>query len=427
MEALKLNIQLLADAGTLVNATGGYVNAYTGAQESFSGKNDLSVQMKEYYDTELLENARANLVHSQFAKKQGLPKNRGRIIEFRKWNTLEDAGELQEGVIPAAQKLGSTSISKALTQHGTYTAVTDILELHAIDDVILGATTELGASAGTTQDKLVRNVMVAGTTKQLCDKVTADGTHTKVAVRSALDATAKLTPDEINKAVTLLKKLKAPTIGGKYVAIIHPSVAYDLRSSAEWIEAHKYAATTEIFNGEIGELHGVRFVETTEAKIFAGADLASDSRTLKVKTAISAAGKSIAFEGGTVATDALKGRLILVGDVLCEVASNTASSITVKENVNSIEAGAVIAPGEGGAGGLAVYATMVLGKDAYGMIDPEGGNLQMIIKDKATAGGPLDQFSTLGYKFENASLILYEDRMVRIESCGEYSDVDEEN
>ena len=329
-------------------------------------------------------------------------------------------------MIPAAQKLGSTSISKALTQHGTYTAVTDILELHAIDDVILGATTELGASAGTTQDKLVRNSMVAGTNKQLCDKV-VNGVHTKVATRAGLDKTARLTPDEINKAVTTLKKLKAPTINGKYIAIIHPSVAYDLRSSAEWIEAHKYAATTEIFTGEIGELHGVRFVETTEAKIFAGADLASDSRTLKVKTAISSAGKSIAFEGGTVATDALKGRLILVGDVLCEVASNTASSITVKENVNNIETGTVIAPGEGGAGGLAVYATMVLGKDAYGMIDPEGGNLQMIIKDKATAGGPLDQFSTLGYKFENASLILYEDRMVRIESCGEYSDVDEEN
>ena len=426
MEAWKLNIQLLADAGTLVNATDGYVNAYTGAKESFSGKNDLSVQMKEYYDTELLENARANLVHSQFAKKQGLPKNRGRIIEFRKWNTLEDAGELQEGVIPAAQKLGSTSISKALTQHGTYTAVTDILELHAIDDVILGATTELGASAGTTQDKLVRNVMVAGTNKQLCDKV-VNGVHTKVATRAGLDKTARLTPDEINKAVTTLKKLKAPTINGKYIAIIHPSVAYDLRNADGWIEAHKYASPTEIFTGEIGELHGVRFVETTEAKIFAGADLASDSRTLKVKTAISSAGKNIAFEGGTVATDALKGRLILVGDVLCEVASNTASSITVKENVNNIEAGAVIAPGEGGAGGLAVYATMVLGKDAYGMIDPEGGNLQMIIKDKATAGGPLDQFSTLGYKFENASLILYEDRMVRIESCGEYSDVDEEN
>lgn len=364
MEAWKLNIQLLADAGTLVNATDGYVNAYTGAKESFSGKNDLSVQMKEYYDTELLENARANLVHSQFAKKQGLPKNRGRIIEFRKWNTLEDAGELQEGVIPAAQKLGSTSISKALTQHGTYTAVTDILELHAIDDVILGATTELGASAGTTQDKLVRNVMVAGTNKQLCDKV-VNGVHTKVATRAGLDKTARLTPDEINKAVTTLKKLKAPTINGKYIAIIHPSVAYDLRNSDGWIEAHKYASPTEIFTGEIGELHGVRFIETTEAKIFNG-------EGCPVKTA----------------ADESKGT-----------------------------------PAEY----YSVYATLFLGKDAYGMIDPEGGNLQMIIKDKATAGGPLDQFSTLGYKFENASLILYEDRMVRIESCGEYSDVDEEN
>ena len=426
MEALKLNIQLLADAGTLVNATTSYVNAYTGARESFSGKDDLSVQMKEYYDTELLDNARANLVHSQFAKKQGLPKGRGRIIEFRKWNTLEDAGELQEGVIPAAQKLGSTSISKALTQHGTYTAVTDILELHAIDDVILGATTELGASAGETQDKLVRNVMVAGTNKQLCDKV-VNGVHTPVALRAALDKSAKLTPTEINKAVTTLKKLKAPTINGKYIAIIHPSVSFDLRESDGWIESHKYAAVTPIFEGEIGELHGVRFVESPLAKIFCGADLASDSRTLKVKTAISSADTTIAFEGGTVAANALAGRMILVGTVLCEVVSNTTSSITVKDSINNITAETVIAPGEGGAGGLAVYATMILGKDAYAMIDPEGGNLQMIIKNKSQAGGPLEQFSTMGYKFENAALILYEDRMIRLESCGEFSDIDEEN
>ena len=427
MEATKLYLQLLADGGTVVNTTGGYVNAYTGQKEGFNPPNDLSAEMKTYYDTEMLENARPNFVHSQFAKKQGLPKNRGQSVEWRKWNTLADAGKLEEGVIPAGQKMGATTLVQSITQHGTYVTVSDELELRAIDNVILGATEELGASAGSTQDKLVRNVMVAGTVKQLCDKVDASGAHTAVATRAQLDKTAKLTPDEINKAVTTLKKLKAPTINGKYVAIIHPSVAYDLRSSKEWIEAHKYADVTPIFTGEIGELHGVRFVETTEAKIFAGEDLASDSRTLKVKTAISSAGKNIAFEGGTVATDALKGRLILVGGVLCEVASNTASSITVKENVNNIEAGAVIAPGEGGAGGLAVYATMVLGKDAYAMIDPEGGNLQMIIKDKSQAGGPLNQFSTLGYKFSSATKVLYEDRMVRIESCSAYSDVDTEN
>ena len=61
------------------------------------------------------------------------------------------------------------------------------------------------------------------------------------------------------------------------------------------------------------------------------------------------------------------------------------------------------------------------------MIDPEGGNLEMIIKDKSQAGGPLNQFSTLGYKFSSAAKILYQDRMVRVESCGKYSDTDEEN
>ena len=60
-------------------------------------------------------------------------------------------------------------------------------------------------------------------------------------------------------------------------------------------------------------------------------------------------------------------------------------------------------------------------------IDPEGGNLEMIIKDKGQVGGPLNQFSTLGYKFSSAAKILYEDRMVRVESCGAYSAEDEAN
>ena len=230
---------------------------------------------------------------------------------------------------------------------------------------LLGAAEELGASAGTTQDKLVRNVVVAGTNVQYCDKVGTNGAHTAVTSRAGLDTTAKLTPDEVNKAVTLLKKLKAPKIDGKYVAIIHPSVAYDLRSSDAWVEAHKYAGITELFTGEIGELHGVRFIETTEAKVFNG-------------------------EGCPVKTAA-------------DESNGTPAEY------------------------YSVYATLFLGKDAYGMIDPEGGNMEMIIKDKGQVGGPLNQFSTLGYKFSSAAKILYQDRMVRVESCGAYSAEDEAN
>ena len=54
----KINLQLFADAGTLVNTTGNYVNAYTGDTTAFDGVNTLSGELKTFYDTELLENAR---------------------------------------------------------------------------------------------------------------------------------------------------------------------------------------------------------------------------------------------------------------------------------------------------------------------------------------------------------------------------------
>lgn len=345
---LKLNLQHFADAGTLVNTTANYMNAYSGEAQNFSGSNDLTSAMKTYYDTELLENARAELVHTQFGKKQPLPAHRGKTVEWRKWNTLEDAGALKEGVIPTGQKLGQSSISVPIAQYGTYVTVSDQLELHAVDDVILGAAEELGASAGSTMDKLARNVLCQGTNVIYADKVGSDGSVSEVTSRESLDKTAKLTPATINKAVTYLKKMKAPKIDGKYMAIIHPSVGYDLRQSEEWRDAHKYASPDEIFNGEIGELHGVRFIETTEAKV-------------------------VSSTGG------------------------------------------------------AVYMSLFFGKDAYGEIDPDGGGMEMIIKDKSEAGGPLNQFSTLGYKFSTAFKILYEDRMVRVESCSDYSDVDEAN
>ena len=39
---LKLNLQHFAEAGTLVNATGNYVNAYDGKTTNFDGANTLT-------------------------------------------------------------------------------------------------------------------------------------------------------------------------------------------------------------------------------------------------------------------------------------------------------------------------------------------------------------------------------------------------
>ena len=111
----EMDLQLFADAGTLVNAGGNYVNAYTGEKTAFPEGGGMTASMKTFYDTELLENARPELIHTQFARKQVLPAGRGKTVEWRKWNTLEDAGALTEGVIPTGQKFGQSAVTQAVS------------------------------------------------------------------------------------------------------------------------------------------------------------------------------------------------------------------------------------------------------------------------------------------------------------------------
>ena len=83
--------------------------------------------------------------------------------------------------------------------------------------------------------------------------------------------------------------------------------------------------------------------------------------------------------------------------------------------------------GEAGADGVAVYATLFLGKDAFGVLDPQGEGMEMIVKPKSQIGGPLEQFSTIGYKFCHGAKILYQERMLRVETGSSYSAIDEAN
>ena len=84
MKEFTINLQLFAEAGTLVNSlTNGYVNAHTGATEAFDAANSLAGELKTFYDTELLENARVEMFYAQFGKKQTLPAKHGNTVEWR--------------------------------------------------------------------------------------------------------------------------------------------------------------------------------------------------------------------------------------------------------------------------------------------------------------------------------------------------------
>ena len=349
------NLQLFADAGTTVMTTTGTANAYTG---EVTTTNAMSSTLKTFYDTELLENARVELFYAQFAQKQPLPAGRGKTVEWRKWNTFGKASKLVEGVIPNGQTFGQSSITDTIEQYGTYATISDQLDLHAYDPVILGATEEMGASMAETQETLIRNALLTNGNVMYCDNITlatgaVAGTPTAPGeMEASATVMSLMTPKMVNKVVTYFKKNRVPRINGKYYAVIHPSVAEDLRNSDAWIDAHKYAAPEELFNGEIGELHGMRFIENPFAPVLDG------------------------------------------------------------EYANKA--------------GTKTYATYCFGKDAFGIIDPEGGAARMIVKSADEVGGPIEQFSTVGYKLStNGAKMLYVERMVRLMSCSSYSATDD--
>ncbi len=328
-----LNLQLFTETGA-------------GVEVNKTTTDTLSAEMKTFYDKTLITLASPYLVHDQFGQKRDIPKNGGKTIEFRKFSSLAKAlTPLTEGVTPTGSKLNVSAVTATVEQYGDYVEQSDLLELTAVDNTIVEATRQLASQAGLTMDTIVRNEIVGGTNVLYCPKVT-NGTETAVTSRSAIDSTSLLRVKDVFKAAAELKSMNAPKIDGYYVGIIHPYVAYDLMQEAgtQWMDVQKYATPENMLKGEIGCLGGVRFVESTEAKIW-----------------------------------------------------------------------------EAGASDCAVFATLIIGADAYGVTSVVGGGLEHIVKQKGYGNDPLNQRSSVGWKSLKTAKRLVEEYMIRIESGSSFS------
>ena len=256
-KTMKLDLQMFTTAST--------------QNQNTTGASGMSAEMKTFYEKRLIDQAEPALVHDQFGDPYPIPANGGKNIEFRKYDSLPKATTpLTEGVTPDGQTMNVSTVTAEVRQYGGWVPITDTLQLTSIDNNIVQATKIIASQAGRTLDTIVRDVLAGGTNVIYAPKIGEGGAETAVTSRATLDATCQLTSDLIARAATQLKAMNADPIGTSFVGIIHPYVAYDLRRDPDWIDVHKYAQPDEIYNGEIGTLHGVRFVETSEAKIWKG-------------------------------------------------------------------------------------------------------------------------------------------------------------
>lgn len=431
MNKRMIDLQRFA-ADTNVMGTEGAINAATGTTVAYTAGMGLSEEMKTYYSDYLIDNAEPALVHDMFAQKHAIPANGGKTVQFRRYNPLPKLTEpIKEGVTPAGQSISMEVLEATVAQYGGYVELTDLLILTAIDNNLCMATKLLGSQAGRTLDTITREVLAGGTNVQYGENA--------VAARHLLtggqkDGNHYLSVDAIRRAVRFLKNQNAEKIKGSYIAIVHPDCAYDLMSDPNWKTPNQYADPSNILEGEIGKIEGVRFIESSEAKVFHAQDLASNARTLRVnKSGGYTAANLIAFDGGNVAVNALAGRYVLIGGTRAYVGVNTASEMTLytdstKSTLASITCAddTVIYPGEAGAMGRDVYATMVFGENAYGTTEITGGGLELIVKQLGSAGtsDPLNQRATVGWKATKVTVRLVEAFMVRIETASTFDDED---
>lgn len=228
---------------------------------SGSGNNLTPENNKVFYNTNMIRLVGPALVHDQFAKKEPIPKKHGKTIEFRGFEPLAKATTpLTEGVTPQGSKLDMFTVTATLKQYGDYVALTDVLDMTAIDNIVLEAQEGLGDQAGRTLDTITREVINAGTNVRY-----ANGK----ASRTALTESDTLTVKAVKLAVKDLKRQNAPRIKGKYCAIVHPDIWFDLTEDPDYKEIFKYTENSAFKNGFLASFEGVEWYESTEAKIFA--------------------------------------------------------------------------------------------------------------------------------------------------------------
>ena len=296
---------------------------------------NLTAEQKTFYDRTLLSRLLPNLTFLKYGQKRPMPKNEGDTINFRRFNSLDvPAASLTEGVTPDGTTLSITAVTATVAQEGNWVRLSDKISMVGIDPVLTESAALMGENAAKTLETRCADVIFKGTSQQF-----AGG----AASAAAIAAGKVVNSEEIKKAVRTLRNNNAePLEGGYYIGFCDPSVAYDLQNDSLWQDISKYNGAENIMKGEIGRIHGVRFILTT----------------------------------------------------MCPTDATTATAGTL-------------------------HKTLIVGKDAYGVVDVNGSSKpEIIITPTGSAGteDPLNQRASVGWKAMAVTVRLQELAMVCIQS-----------
>ncbi len=308
------------------------------------GEAGLTNEHKLFNDKLLLMRAVPNLVHNQFGIKKNIPRRGGKSIGVRRLETISaTTTAFTEGSFPAETQITISEVQATLQQYGQWTPLSEVALGQSLDDVAAELSVAYGETMGNSLDQLTRNVITAGTTIQYNG---AKGSRGDIGSGDIIDAA------ELREAANTLARLNAKTlIDGKYMCIIHPDTTRDMLGDSTIVTTFERAGLrggeNPLLRGEMGDYMRLRFVETSNARVFSSLGLS----------------------------------------------------------------------------GADVYATMVIGQEAYMAVDYEDKSengpspASMIVHAPGSSGvsDPLNTRGTIGWKAAHAAARLNENFMLRLE------------
>jgi len=225
----------------------------------------LSNVMSTYYDKVFLDRAQAMLSYDFGAQVKMIPLNEGKTVTWNRFTPLAVATTaLTEGSTTVAETaMTTTQVTATLAPYGAWTAVSALFKLTSADVNLKEHVEVHGQNAGETIDTLIRQTLIGTSTKSE-GGVTNTFSPAGASTYGGIASTDVLTGAAIRKAVKIIKNNKGMRFeDGYYRGVIDVNQAYDLMGNSEWLNSVSiYTNPSQIKQGIVGELHGVKFKET---------------------------------------------------------------------------------------------------------------------------------------------------------------------
>lgn len=241
----------------------------------------------DVWSQEIRFSAQPVLKFASFATvKTDLQATPGQKIKFLRYNPLAGPSPIAETENIETETMSTAYREIGTVEHAKAVSIREFLLRTAMMDVIADYSKALGLHYATAQDVNFRDALLQGGVPDLGSSEqlplstvilpfydSGSGVYAQRANHAAVTATDYFCLAQIRYAVELLATAKVPKIGGDaYICLVHPRQASKIRGESGWISIAQYADPSRIFNGEIGRIEDVRFIETTQIEVIKAAE-----------------------------------------------------------------------------------------------------------------------------------------------------------